>query len=204
MSDLAKILAAEAVARDATWSFSVNGDGLPATAAEYDAMVTWYVGADENGSAIEGPAQLTWTEYQTISVAQSLAVAKDEARAKIAVQAEVVRARYITAGSGKALEYERKRAEAEAIDGGATPSETDHPFIWAEAQVALSDGTALERATTYAVIIKAKSDAWTTVGKAIATAERAALVAIDAATTEPEVRAAVSGASWTSLLTDEQ
>lgn len=93
--------------------------------------------------------------------------------------AEVVRCRFLTPGSGQAITYARKEAEARAWESGADPN--DFPFLSAEAA-----GTGATLADTAALVL-AQADAWVTIGAAIEGNRRGLVVAIESAETTQDL-----------------
>lgn len=102
--------------------------------------------------------------------------------------AEDVRNRFLTPGSGQAITYTRKEAEARAWKPGADPAE--FPFLTAEASATNMTLAAL------AALVIAQADAWIAVGSAIEAHRRGLLVAIDAATTRAQLDAIDITAGW--------
>jgi len=103
------------------------------------------------------------------------------ALADVDVQAESVRGEFITAGSGQAMTYLRK--EAEAREWLADPA-SETPFLSAEAAA-----TGVTLANLAAAVV-ARADAWEVVGPRIEAARIAGKQAIAAATSATEVEAA--------------
>lgn len=113
---------------------------------------------------------------------------KDLLRAGASRIAEDVRNQFLTPGSGQAITYTRKEAEARAWSSGADPA--GFPFLAAEAAA-----TNTPLAELVAVVI-AQADAWVAVGSAIEARRRGLLVAIDAATTRAQLDAIDITAGW--------
>lgn len=117
------------------------------------------------------------------------------ARRRIEAAAEAERMKYLTAGTGKALTYDAKRAEAERFAGDPSPDPADYPFAAAEATV---------RGITLAAQVAlwgANITAWATVlGPAIEAAEQGAKLAVDAAVAakDAEALAAAEAVTWPS------
>lgn len=116
--------------------------------------------------------------------ARDLATVKAEAKRRTSNAAEQARAKYITPGSGKALSYQQ--VAAEAIRYGATNGAGSYPFL--AARVASGRYPDLPTAAAATQQIEAQ---WAAVGSAIDQVEDAAKIAIDAATTVEQVRAAM-------------
>ena len=89
--------------------------------------------------------------------------------------AEQRRLAFITGGAGQAATYRVKLAEAEAIVGGAVPSEAAHPFVWKEA-AALGKTVPVRAAE-----IIATSQAWFVIGSDIEAARQGAKAGVTTA-----------------------
>lgn len=120
--------------------------------------------------------------------AHDLAALAAQAKSRIDAAAETARLQYITAGSGQAMVYEQKNAEAkryfEIVDGGGTPDPADYVILAAEAaakEEALADVAALVRDT---------AAAWLPVAAMIEAKRMAGKKAVDAAPTVSAVLAA--------------
>lgn len=108
-------------------------------------------------------------------------------------QAEQIRAGIITTGSGQAMTYLRKEAEARAwLDDNNTPA----PFVEAEASV--TGRTVAELAQ----IIVNQADAWLIVGPRIEAARIAAKQAVRDATTVSKMQAAAA-IDWQAVVTGQ-
>lgn len=103
-------------------------------------------------------------------------------------RAEALRNIYLTPGSGQAITYTRKEAEARAWSDGADPA--SFPFLTAEAAA-----TGASIADVAALVI-AQADAWVTVGAAIEGRRRGLVVAIDASADAAELQAIDITAGW--------
>lgn len=117
-----------------------------------------------------------------------------EARSRLAADAEAARQRFVTPGPGKALTYEAKRREAEAIlavvAAAGTPQASDYPL-------------AADRAERLSVTLQAVAEEWAAraagwlaAAVAIEAAYETALSAIDAADTPADVAAALAAVTW--------
>ncbi len=111
-------------------------------------------------------------------------------QARIDGEAEAVRQQFITAGSGQAMTYLRKEAEARAwlADNAA-----ETPFLSAEAA---ATGTTLAQ---LAPVIVARADAWAVIGPRIEAARLAAKQAIAAATSAEEINMAAA-VDWAAVV----
>ena len=103
--------------------------------------------------------------------------------------AEAARLQYITPGSGKALEYEAKRAEANSYLAAKTAAAPSDPTIngtlykWAHATAAELAGGEPTTAQIKAQceLFAARSTSWEAIGRQIAAKEQAAVEAIETA-----------------------
>lgn len=116
---------------------------------------------------------------------RELGAVKADAKARIDLDAEAARLRYITAGSGQAMEYQE--AAAEAVRYVATSGAGAYPML----QASVDAGEAANLAAA-AALITAREDAWATIGANIRRLRLTAKRAIDAATTVEQVQAAAT------------
>lgn len=116
------------------------------------------------------------------------------ARSSLAADAEAARQCFITPGPGKALTYEQKQREAEAImailAAEGTPLAADYPLA---ADRADRLGTTLQ---AVAEEWTARAAAWLAAAVTIEAAYETALSAIDAADTPADVAAALAAVTW--------
>ncbi len=117
-----------------------------------------------------------------------LADAKAARRASVCNRAEALRNQFLTPGSGQAITYTRKEAEARAWAAGDAPASA--PFLAAEAAAVGMTIDAL------ALVVIAQADAWVAIGSAIEARRRGLLVAIEAAATAEELEAVDIDAGW--------
>ena len=131
----------------------------------------------------------------TRAMAPTLDDAKAVAKATIDDAAEAARRRWITPGSGQALEYEQTRSEAEAAQSAADPLDAaDYPHLEAERLALESVGTALTLREVAQSVIDTEA-AWTTASAEIKRLRRTAKLQVDAAASEAEINGLV-GISW--------
>ena len=124
-------------------------------------------------------------------------VVRRTAAADVDRQAELARLRFITGGSGQALEYQQTETEARAWSAAAGPMLADFPFLKAEVDaIAETTGQAPDPDAVAATVI-AQADAWKAAGSEIKRLRRAAKLTIEAAST-PEEIAAAQVISWPS------
>lgn len=112
-------------------------------------------------------------------------------------QAEQARQRFITPGSGQALEYEATEREARVFVDAVSPDLADYPFLAAEVLAQEDVGGATPDPSDVAAEIISQADAWKTVGSAIKRLRRSAKLAIEASSTHAEARAAAQ-VTWPS------
>lgn len=111
---------------------------------------------------------------------------KDRLRMSVDAQAETIRGRYITRGTGQAMAYQRKEYEAREVLAGAPPG----PHIQAEAEMR---GIApWEVATTIVQL----AEQWAQVSAAIEAERLKVKAAIAQAQTVREARVAFDAAVW--------
>lgn len=107
-----------------------------------------------------------------------------QALSKVDREAEAQRLRHITPGAGQALVYEQKRAEAQRMENDPDPVASNYPLLAAE--VGITAPTLAEVGSK----VRELSAAWLATAAAIEAARLGAKVAIGAAATPPEIRAA--------------
>ena len=133
--------------------------------------------------------------------APQLASVKVNAYGRVDADAEAVRLKHITAGSGQAMTYSEKLAEArlimisqstqdEANAMDATTLQATYPMT--AACIGIDGATAVEVATT----VHASWATWAQIGSKIEKKRRTAKAAIESATT-PEAVAAAANVDWT-------
>lgn len=115
--------------------------------------------------------------------ALDLAEVKAQLKAAIDEAAEAERQKYITAGAGQAMTYQRKVEEARRLADDGEPDPADYPLLSASVGI---DGADL---AAVAAVVLGMDAAWAQIGAGIETARLAAKAAIDAAETEVAARA---------------
>jgi len=116
---------------------------------------------------------------------RDLDAVKLDAKTRIDLEAEAARLKYITAGSGQALEY--NEAAEEAVRYAATGGAGGYPML----QASVDAGEAPDLATA-AALITAREDAWARIGATIRRLRLTAKRGVEAATTLEQVQAAAS------------
>ncbi|MFK3857794.1 hypothetical protein [Agrobacterium pusense] len=114
----------------------------------------------------------------------SLEDRKVTAAQQIDADAEAARLRYITGGSGQAMTYQQKAAEAAAALAATDPDPADYPLIVAE--IGITAPTLLE----VAAVIDGAYQQWRVVGAAIEALRLGGKAAVAAAMTVEDVQAA--------------
>lgn len=143
---------------------------------------------DYRTHTIEGPVyQIEPTRVLRVWTVtpRDLATVKAEAKARIDLEAEQSRLRYITAGAGQALEY--NEAAEEAVRYAATSGAGAYPML----QASVDAGEAPDLATA-AALITGRENAWATIGANIRRLRLTAKRGIEAATTVEQVQAAAT------------
>ena len=128
----------------------------------------------------------------------SLEAFKASASLQVDQAAETARLRFLTPGSGQAMEYQQTLAEADqalsANPGQTLPPEA-FPFLAAEQQALASVGLHRSLADV-ALDVRGQMEAWAPVGAAIKQIRRGAKLRIDAAASLAEVHAVLDGLAW--------
>lgn len=126
------------------------------------------------------------------TAARDLATVKAEAKFRIDEAAEAARLKYITPGSGQALEYQEVAREAANYVIDPDPQPSEYPLLNASVQA----GEAADMAAAVA-LVQARDAAWTAIGAQIRQLRIAAKRAVDAATTTTvEQVAAAEQVTW--------
>jgi hypothetical protein len=130
-----------------------------------------------------------------------LAQIKTAAELQVDLAAEVARSRFLTAGSGQALEYQATKEDADralavlAATPGATLDAADYPWLEAERLALAAIGVTVTLAEV-AALVKTTMDAWKTAGSAIKQVRRTAKLEIEAASSADAVAAIVTNLVW--------
>ncbi len=123
-----------------------------------------------------------WAPYVAPSAEpMTLSSYKALLRERIDADAEQARLKYITAGSGQALEYQQVADEARAFAEG----KGEYPML----QASVTAGEASSLAEAAALVVK-RNSAWAAVGASIRQLRISAKLAVNAATTEADALAA--------------
>lgn len=131
-----------------------------------------------------------------IILAKDLSAPKAAARAAIDQAAEAARQKHLTEGSGQALVYQAKQAQAAAFlakyptDPGTPADAALYPLLQAEAGITAPTLFGVAQA------VSAMAGQWMTLAAGIEKTRLAAKAAINAAATETAIAAAVTAASW--------
>jgi hypothetical protein len=106
--------------------------------------------------------------------------------AQVDKEAEATRLLWITPGSGQALTYEQKRAEAERMATDPAPQPEAYPMLAAEV------GITADTLADVGAIVRARAAAWTVVAAQIESLRLQAKAAVMAANNAAEARAAAA------------
>lgn len=106
--------------------------------------------------------------------------------AQIDAAADVERGRYITSGSGQAMTYQAKAAEALALAADPAPDHAAYPLLSAEVGITAPDLTGV------GAVVRGAYAAWQVSGAAIERARLAGKAAVMAADDEAAARAAAA------------
>ena len=104
--------------------------------------------------------------------------------------AEKARLTFITPGDGQAMTYAQKEAEADALLADASPDAASYPFLAACLGV---DGDTL---ADVAAVVRARRDAWRTIGADIERRRLLAKQTVSTATTLTEIETTLSTLTW--------
>ena len=105
---------------------------------------------------------------------------------QVDAQAETTRLLWITPGSGQALTYEQKRAEAERMAGDPAPEPEAYPMLAAEVGITAATLSAV------GALVRARAAAWTAIAAQIESLRLQAKAAVMAANNAAEARAAAA------------
>ena len=104
--------------------------------------------------------------------------------AQVDREAEAARLLWITAGSGQAMTYEQKRAEAERMATDPAPQPDAYPLLAAEV------GITADTLAAVGALVRARAAAWTAIAAQIESLRLQAKAAVMAANNAAEARAA--------------
>ena len=124
------------------------------------------------------------------SLARDLNEIKIELKIEIDSAAEIERLKYITSGTGQAMTYQQKVAEAQSYKAATNPKPVDFPILASE--VGITAPTLSEVADT----VLAAYRQWQQIGAGIEAVRLGAKRDIDVAGTEAAARAVVDSISW--------
>lgn len=149
-------------------------------------------GAPGTGAFQQVPAGAVLMVVPYAVIAQpeiDLAVLRAHCAAGIDAEAEKVRGRFLTDGSGQAMTYQRKEAEARAW---TVDQKTATPFLSAEAK---ARGMAIADLATEVITL---ADTWVRIGSAIEGLRMGAKAALAKATTLRDIVAAIT-VDWSAV-----
>lgn len=130
---------------------------------------------------------------QSIETVVSFDKLKLCSKIEIDAAAEAERLKYITPGTGQAMTYQQKVAEAQAYKAATKPKPEDYPILVSE--VGITAPTLSEVADT----VLAAYQQWQQIGAMIEAIRLGAKRDIDAAENEAAARAVVEGIVWPSI-----
>ena len=148
-----------------------RADAIEITDAQYEEALT---------AMMDGKAISIVGGFSVIELVER----KRLASTQIDEAAEAARLRYITGGSGQAMTYQQKAAEAAAALAATDPDPADYPLIVAE--IGITAPTLLEVAT----VIDGAYQQWRVVGAAIEALRLGGKAAVAAAMTVEDVQVA--------------
>lgn len=119
-----------------------------------------------------------------------LAAIKAAAKTQIDEAAELARLKYITPGSGQAMTYQQKAAEAAACIVDEDPQPERYPLLAAEVGITASTLAGV------ALVVSQANAQWAVIGAAIEAARLGAKAAVDAAIDAPAVYAVAETIVW--------
>lgn len=105
---------------------------------------------------------------------------------QVDAEAETTRLLWITPGSGQALTYEQKRAEAERMASDPAPQPEAYPMLAAEVGITAATLAAV------GALVRARAAAWTAIAAQIESLRLQAKAAVMAANNAAEARAAAA------------
>lgn len=132
-------------------------------------------------------AEIVWKERADLD-AEALERARENALRRIDAEAEAERQRYVTPGSGQAMEYQETAAEALACQDDDNPDPADYPMLVAE-QEALAEVGVTVTLHEVAAQVLAERAGWGAIGAAIKRVRRALKMQVEAATSAAQIEA---------------
>lgn len=115
---------------------------------------------------------------------------KQEACALINSTAEATRLLFLTPGSGQAMTYQAKEAEAHALAQDANPDPANYPML--SAMIGLDGDTLEEVGET----IRLRASQWAVIGAEIERIRQTAKQAVNVAETHEEIETILDGLTW--------
>lgn len=143
---------------------------------------------DDSGEQTDAELAKVLAPYGVI--VGTLASVKTTLKAEVDKAAEAERLKYITPGTGQAMTYQQKVAEAQGYKAATNPNPADYPILASE--VGITAPTLSEVADT----VLAAYRQWQQIGAGIEAVRLGAKRDIDAAGNEATARAVVDNISW--------
>lgn len=144
---------------------------------------------DENNVQTDAPLADVLAAH---GLAMTAAHAKTMLKMQIDAAAETVRLKYITAGTGQAMTYQRKVDEAKQAIAETNPKPADYPLLSASIGI---DGANLK---AVAAVILGMDAAWAQIGAQIERIRLTAKQDIDATEDEAAARSVIAAIVWPS------
>lgn len=132
-----------------------------------------------------------------LDLGPSLNAIKQTLASKVDADAEAARLLWITSGSGQALTYEQKRAEAERMAEDSAPQPGSYPMLAAEV------GITGDTLAAVGSLVRARAAAWTAIAAQIESLRLRAKSAVMAATNSTAARAAAD-VTWPANLNQQE
>ena len=127
---------------------------------------------------------------ETTAPTRDLGEIKAELKSSVDLSAETERLKYITPGTGQAMTYQQKVAEAQGYKAATNPKPADYPILGSE--VGITAPTLSEVADTVLTAYRQ----WQQIGAMIEAIRLGAKRDIEASTTEAAARAVVDSVNW--------
>jgi hypothetical protein len=168
----------------------ISDDAVPIADEEWQTLLT---GINQLGLVINmvgGVPTLVPKPAPPALIGADLERLRTDLKARIDVDAERQRLRYITGGSGQAMTYARKVEQARAAIADAEPTPESYPLL--AASIGIDGATVIDVAN----VVIGMNAAWEVIGSAIEQVRLSGKATVDAATDEASVRAAFAAVAW--------
>lgn len=130
--------------------------------------------------------------------ADPLVRVKEQIKAEVDAAAERCRLKYITPGSGQAMEYQGVEREAAALALDPNPDPANYPLLASTIGVDIDPqtGTSANDLASVARTVRAAQAAWAGIGAAIRRTRLITKAGVEQAPTEAAARAVAAAAEW--------